>query len=652
METPVEHRMPTDNKRSSWVRRLALAVPGLGLGALVAVLFVVAAVRAAPLQQSNPIFTVTSADDTDDGLCDAQCTLREAINAANNIEYFYTSSTIRFSISGAGPHTIAPNTALPSIVKPVVIEGANLAGGPVVLDGQGKAFDGLTLSIGDSAVYSMTIRNFDGAGVYIDAYYYNVLSGNTIENNTFGVYVGGGGGYHNLLDNIIRNNGCGIEILDSVGNLVRGNQIYGNSGDGVNVVGATSANNQISKNDIHDNGEPIDLNDDGPTDNDLGDPDTGANATQNFPVLVRARPVGNTLVVQGYLNSVYQSYIDYTIEIFGGAKCDQGSQTYLPSTPPSVVLNPDGTLFFSLTINQSVPLGTAIRATATSQNFGFQASATNDAAIGNTSEMSDCVIAGPDNDSWPKALRTSVPTIAAAVSAAEAQELADAAGVTEVDATTGVVTLTQYIDSFGQSRWYKFKIRPNSQLIVTLTGLPENYDLTLYKDIEAEYQKLSNPQDTKDLVRLQAQSAPQAFAPQAFAPQAFAPQAFAPQAFAPQAFAPQAFAPQAFAPQAFAPQAFAPSAYSPDAFGASSFSAWAFDQNAFDPSTFDRNAYNPSNFNPKAFTSAQSRSLIGVSAFEGKSEEGLIMNTWLNDGDFYVRVRDATARSARTRRSG
>ncbi len=203
------------------------------------------------------------------------------------------------------------------------------------------------------------------------------------------------------------------------------------------------------------------MNDDGASDNDLEDPDTGANATQNYPVLVRARPISGGAVVEGYLNSI--SGDEYGIELFGGAKCGQGSQTFLPSIPYTISL-PTGTGFFSVTVTQPVALGTAIRSTATRGPF-----------IGSseTSEMSDCVIVGPGNDSWPKALRMNVPASAAAVSAAEAEELVEAAGVTEVDATTGVVTLTQYIDSLGQSRWYKFKIRPNSQLIVTLTGLPE-----------------------------------------------------------------------------------------------------------------------------------------------------------------------------------
>jgi hypothetical protein len=102
---------------------------------------------------------------------------------------------------------------------------------------------------------------------------------------------------------------------------------------------------------------------------------------------------------------------------------------------------------------------------------------------------------------------------------------------------------------------------------------------------------------------------PQAFSPQAFSPQAFSPQAFSPQAFSPEAFLADAYAPQAFSPQAFSPQAFSPQAFSPQA------------------------------FSPQAFSNAQTRSLIGVSAFDGTAGEGLSLNTWDNTSSFYVRVR-------------
>jgi hypothetical protein len=113
------------------------------------------------------------------------------------------------------------------------------------------------------------------------------------------------------------------------------------------------------------------------------------------------------------------------------------------------------------------------------------------------------------NDSWPHAL--------------------------QIDAS-GAATVKQYIDQPGQSRWYKFTVQPGSRVLATLTSLPANYDLTLYKDISAAFRSVSSP---GDLVRLGAEFAPEAFS-RCFQPDAFSPDAFSPDAFSPDAFSPDA----------------------------------------------------------------------------------------------------------------
>ncbi|MEK7787717.1 MAG: hypothetical protein AAB658_20120, partial [Chloroflexota bacterium] len=76
---------------------------------------------------------------------------------------------------------------------------------------------------------------------------------------------------------------------------------------------------------------------------------------------------------------------------------------------------------------------------------------------------------------------------------------------------------------------------------------------------------------------------------------------------------------------------FSPDTFSPDTFSPDTFSPDTFSPDTFSPDTFSHD--------PAAFSSAQTRSLIGVSAFEGTSGEGISLNTWNNSGDFYVRVR-------------
>ena len=71
-------------------------------------------------------FTVNSTADPGTGGCDiSECTLREAITAANLNSGL---NTIAFAISGPGPHTIKPTSALPAITNPVIIDGYTQAG--------------------------------------------------------------------------------------------------------------------------------------------------------------------------------------------------------------------------------------------------------------------------------------------------------------------------------------------------------------------------------------------------------------------------------------------------------------------------------------------------------------------------------------------
>jgi CSLREA domain-containing protein len=70
------------------------------------------------LQLSAPsqIFTVNSTSDPGAGICDAaECTLREAITAANSTP---AADEIQFNLPGAGPHTIAPTSELPMVLHP------------------------------------------------------------------------------------------------------------------------------------------------------------------------------------------------------------------------------------------------------------------------------------------------------------------------------------------------------------------------------------------------------------------------------------------------------------------------------------------------------------------------------------------------------
>ncbi len=502
--------------------------------------------------QTGAALVVNTTEDYNDGVCDfAHCSLREAILRANASTI---SNQIHFNIPGDLPPVIYPQSPLPVITDPVTIDGLTQTGGVVVLDGSsaGTAV-GLEIAAGDSTIRGLRIINFSSHGLLL------TQNGN---------------------------------------NVIVGNEIAYNGGDGVRILAGTG--HQLSGNDIHDNtGLAIDLGGDGRTANDPDDLDNGANNLQNYPVLFTAVPLSDSLRIDGRLDST--PLTAFTLEFFATPTCQLsgGNQTFLGATQATT--DAFGNVYFSVAGLTAVPLDTFITATATDPG-------------GNTSELSDCIVVSPGNTSWVTAMPLDV--------------LPD----------MGPTAVSQYLDQPGQSRWYKFPVLPGSKVIVTLTNLPDNYDLTLYKDIAQAYNDLLSPQD---LPRFDAEFAPEAFSPEAFSPEAFSPEAFSPEAFSPEAFSPEAFSPEAFSPEAFSPEAFSPEAFSPEAFSPDAFSPEAFSPEAFSPEAFSPEAFSPEAFSPEAFSGAQLRSLLGVSAFRGTANEGLIANTWNNTGYFYVRVRGA-----------
>src|SRR4051794_3466808 len=130
------------------------------------------------------VLPVTSLTDPGDGVCDATCTLRDAILASNASTG--TRDDITFTVSGA----ILPATPLPALTDPVDIDGTTApgftTGAPTLeLDGSslGASDFGLQLSAGQSLVLGLTIDSF-GVGVVIDSDA-NQVYGNLIGTDAF-----------------------------------------------------------------------------------------------------------------------------------------------------------------------------------------------------------------------------------------------------------------------------------------------------------------------------------------------------------------------------------------------------------------------------------------------------------------------------------
>jgi len=203
-------------------------------------------------------FSVTNTNDSGAG------SLRQAILSANGTA---GSDTIVFSIPGAGVHTITPNSPLPIITKPIIIDGNSqpgFSGTPLIelngsLAGVSAQANGLHLKGGNSWVKGLIINRFAQRGIVIEDSTQTTVSGCYIGTNAAGTAdLGNGaegvwilksslnsiGGITADLRNIISGNeGLGINIETEAGvpggnNIVRGNRV------GTNAAGTAALPNQ------------------------------------------------------------------------------------------------------------------------------------------------------------------------------------------------------------------------------------------------------------------------------------------------------------------------------------------------------------------------------------------------------------------------
>ncbi len=123
---------------------------------------------------SQNIWTVNTADDMDDGACNAaHCSLREALDDANTNS---GPDSIVFNIPGAGVHTILLDFPLPAILDSnTSINGASQPGnnpmaGNIVIDGSnlgGIADHAIVIYRSHTKIYGLQIQNFPADGIQI-----------------------------------------------------------------------------------------------------------------------------------------------------------------------------------------------------------------------------------------------------------------------------------------------------------------------------------------------------------------------------------------------------------------------------------------------------------------------------------------------------
>ncbi len=219
----------------------------LALGVVTGLLAIYASFRLHPAQPAfaATTYTVTKVADTNDGTCDADCSLREAITAANSNA---GADIIEFNITPADgtAYTITPLSELPTITEQLKIDGTAQSGSScsartlkVEIDGTNETY-GLQTTANNFELYGVAINRVAGLhGVRVLN-----ASNPTISCNNFGTDVTGTtAGIGNAQDGVALENVTGGTVGSTT--LADRNIMAGNGQAGVELVDGTNGVNVI-----------------------------------------------------------------------------------------------------------------------------------------------------------------------------------------------------------------------------------------------------------------------------------------------------------------------------------------------------------------------------------------------------------------------
>jgi hypothetical protein len=287
---------------------------------------------------------------------------------------------IRVDTDGSG-YTIGGSTSVPGTPPGNVISGNGIGIGSTytsnIIRGNliGLRADGSASLANGTGIQEFNSLSYIGGTTPADR---NVISGNAFdgleETGVGGIWGGSaitGNAIGTLLDQVTpaANGRNGILSHGTVVSIWN-NVIASNGGAGVAVDAGNGT--WISANSIHSNGGlGIDLGPTGPTPNDAGDGDTGANGLQNFPVITKARFNGAATTIEGVLNSAPSTA--YKVQLFKSPAGDPSGygegQTYL--TEISVTTDGSGKATFATGTPGNVE---SLSATATMQAAPYNSS--------------------------------------------------------------------------------------------------------------------------------------------------------------------------------------------------------------------------------------------------------------------------------------
>ena len=239
-----------------------------------------------------------------------------------------------------------------------------------VIGGSASAGEGNVIGGCDyGVIFDTPVSTFQGNFIGTDK-----TATRNLGNRIMGVLVSTGGltvgGIQPGQGNVIAYNGAvGVLVEGLAQNPIRGNRMFRNG-----IGGVTSG--QAMGIDLHFSATPG-----GPSPNDVGDGDVGANERQNYPIITSAAPEGGGTRVIGTLNSLASTTFD--LDFYVNPICRDRprdlpqAEQYLGSAP--LTTDASGNAAFNFVLVTPIPAGAPVTATATDPN-------------GNTSELSPGIV--------------------------------------------------------------------------------------------------------------------------------------------------------------------------------------------------------------------------------------------------------------------
>ena len=261
----------------------------------------------------------------------------------NNIGISINDNSTGYGMIVGGGGTNEGNVISGNTTAGIVVDGADGVASNNRLSFLGNtiglAVDGTTNIANGKGIHVINGGNLLKIGSSICADCGNLISGNS----DYGIHLDGSNDvivYNNRLG--VDNSGNpapnqdGIHVDNSTFVTIGGmstneaNEIAFNTTNGVSIVGASSDGVDLSANSIYRNGGiGVDINQDGATGNDLGDPDSGPNGIQNYPVLVQAFYCGDSAKTMIEYDVSFESGFNYAIQFFIADADDEEGKTFL-----------------------------------------------------------------------------------------------------------------------------------------------------------------------------------------------------------------------------------------------------------------------------------------------------------------------------------